>query len=74
MAGNFATPFDDMSVSEQIEHVQELWDRIAARQADVPVPQWHRDEVRRRLERIDRGDAEFKQAAQVFAELRAKYS
>ena len=35
--------FDNLSVDEQIEYVQSLWDRIAATPEDVPVPQWHRE-------------------------------
>jgi putative addiction module component (TIGR02574 family) len=29
--------FNDLSVDEQIEYVQDLWDRIAARPEDIPV-------------------------------------
>ena len=31
--------FDDMSVAEQIEYVQTLWERIAASADEVPVPE-----------------------------------
>jgi putative addiction module component (TIGR02574 family) len=41
--------FDELPVEEQIEYVQSLWDRIAAREDQVPVPAWHRDELDRRL-------------------------
>lgn len=34
--------FDDLSVDEQIDFVQSLWDRIAATAEQVPVPEWHR--------------------------------
>jgi putative addiction module component (TIGR02574 family) len=33
--------FDELSVEEQIEYVQALWDRIAATPDRVPVPDWH---------------------------------
>lgn len=29
--------FDDLSVGEQIDYVQDLWDWIAARPEDIPV-------------------------------------
>jgi putative addiction module component (TIGR02574 family) len=35
--------FDDLSVDEQIEYLQSLWDRIAATPEQVPVPEWHRE-------------------------------
>ena len=34
--------FDDLSIDEQIEYVQSLWQRIAADPSKVPVPDWHR--------------------------------
>jgi putative addiction module component (TIGR02574 family) len=41
--------FDDLSVGEQIDVVQSLWDRIAATSEQVPVPEWHREIIRERL-------------------------
>ncbi|MBZ0116390.1 MAG: addiction module protein [Sandaracinaceae bacterium] len=34
--------FEQLSIDEQIEYVQALWDAIAANAARVPVPAWHR--------------------------------
>jgi len=42
--------FDELSVEEQIDFVQSLWDRIAATPEQVPVPEWHRQIIRERLE------------------------
>lgn len=42
--------FDDLSVEEQIDFVQSLWDRIAATPEQVPMPEWHRRIIRERLE------------------------
>lgn len=41
--------FDELSVDEQIDYVQSLWDRIAASPEKVPVPEWHAHVVRERL-------------------------
>jgi putative addiction module component (TIGR02574 family) len=41
--------FDALSIDEQIDYVQSLWDRIAARPEDVPVPDWHREILAERL-------------------------
>jgi putative addiction module component (TIGR02574 family) len=41
--------FNDLSVDEQIDFVQSLWDRIAATSEQVPVPEWHRQIIRERL-------------------------
>ena len=42
--------FDELSTEEQIEYVQELWNRISSDQEEVPVPDWHRQILRERLE------------------------
>ena len=41
--------FDDLTVHDQIEYVQTLWERIATREDEVPVPEWHKAELDRRL-------------------------
>ena len=46
--------FDDLSVEEQIEYVQALWDRIAAHPERVPVPDWQRQELDRRLDDLEK--------------------
>ena len=42
--------FDHLSVEEQIDYLQSLWDRIAASHEHVPVPEWHQRILRERLE------------------------
>lgn len=41
--------FDDLEIGEQIDYVQALWDRIAAKDDRVPVPDWHREVLDERL-------------------------
>jgi putative addiction module component (TIGR02574 family) len=45
--------FETLSVEEQIDYVQSLWDHIAARPEDVPVPDWHREILAERLAAYD---------------------
>lgn len=42
--------FEDLSADEKVEYVQSLWDRIAANPETVPVPEWHKEVVRQRLQ------------------------
>ncbi len=42
--------FDDLSVEDKIEYVSSLWDRIAAKPDEVPVPDWHRKVIEERLQ------------------------
>jgi putative addiction module component (TIGR02574 family) len=41
--------FDDLPVEDQVEYVQSLWDRIAAKPDQVPFPDWHRQVLDKRL-------------------------
>jgi putative addiction module component (TIGR02574 family) len=41
--------FDELSVEEKVDYVQSLWDRIAVRPEDVPVPDWHLQVIEERL-------------------------
>lgn len=41
--------FDELSREEQIEYVQSLWNRIAAAEDEIDVPQWHRTILEKRL-------------------------
>jgi putative addiction module component (TIGR02574 family) len=45
--------FDTVSVEEQIDYVQALWDHIAARPEAIPVPDWHREILAERLGAYD---------------------
>jgi putative addiction module component (TIGR02574 family) len=48
--------FDDLSVDEQIDYLQALWDRIAGTKGAVPVPDWHREIIRKRLVDLESDD------------------
>ncbi len=41
--------FEMLSVDEKIEYVESLWDQIVER-GDIPIPDWHRELLRERLE------------------------
>lgn len=41
--------FEDLSVDEQIDYVQSLWNVIAARPGKVPIPGWHEEILDARL-------------------------
>jgi putative addiction module component (TIGR02574 family) len=42
--------FDELSVDEKIEYLQALWDRVSASPETIPVPNWHSDILRERLQ------------------------
>jgi putative addiction module component (TIGR02574 family) len=39
---------ETLPVSERVQLVEDLWDSIARSNAEVPVPQWQKDELDRR--------------------------
>lgn len=60
--------FDDLSVDEQVEYVQSLWERISARPEDAAVPDWHRAVIRERLAQLDANP----QAGRPWSEVRGE--
>ncbi|MGI8784706.1 MAG: addiction module protein [Acidobacteriota bacterium] len=52
MAQNIPIPplgFDDLSIDEKVDYVQSLWDLIAAKPEEVPIPDWHHQLLKERL-------------------------
>lgn len=39
---------ETLPVSERVQMVEDLWDSIARSNANLPVPQWQKDELARR--------------------------
>ncbi len=62
--------FDELTVEEQIEYVQALWDRIAANVSQVPVPEWHKELLDERLADLDADPEAGETWEDVRAELR----
>lgn len=64
--------FDELNIDEQIEYVQALWDRIAAREEVVPVPDWHREILDERLADLEANPDAGRPWEEVRAELLKK--
>jgi putative addiction module component (TIGR02574 family) len=47
MNADFAHVFG-LSVAEKLQLVEDLWDDIAARPENIPVPDWQKEELARR--------------------------
>ena len=61
-----------LSPSERLRLVEEIWDSLAASPESVPVPDWHKEELDRRLDGPAPGPGE--NWEQVRAKLRDKRS
>ena len=64
--------FDDLPVDDQIDYVQSLWDRIAAKPDDVPVPDWHKEALDERLKSYQSSPDEGKSWDEVREQARRK--
>jgi putative addiction module component (TIGR02574 family) len=42
-----------LSVSERLDLISELWDSIPDSLEELPIPEWHREELERRLAAAD---------------------
>lgn len=64
--------FEDLSTEEKIAYVQALWDIIAARPDDVPVPDWHRVIIEERLAEARSHTADVRSWSEVRNDLQAR--
>jgi putative addiction module component (TIGR02574 family) len=60
--------FESLPVREQVQYVRALWKQIGERKQEIPSPEWHRDDVRRRLAEHRRNPG----AARPWEEVRAE--
>lgn len=45
-----------LPVDERLQLVQDIWNSLAATPTDVPVPDWHKEELDRRLDAPEPGE------------------
>jgi putative addiction module component (TIGR02574 family) len=50
---NSPIPFADMSVPERLQLIEEIWDSIPESGDALDMPEWHRDELEKRLAAAD---------------------
>jgi putative addiction module component (TIGR02574 family) len=72
MNSEFAALFK-LARAERLQLVEDLWDSIALEDAPLPVPDWKRDELRRRKERYLAHPESGRSWEQVKARARAQH-
>lgn len=50
-------PLDQMSVREKLEAISQIWDSLGETPDQIPVPDWQKEELKRRGERLDSGES-----------------
>jgi hypothetical protein len=52
--------------------MNQIWDDLMRNPDDIPSPEWHKDGLSARAERVKNGEAHFKDLDVVKSELRSK--
>ena len=66
------TGFSELSKAEQIRYLQALWDRIAERPGEIPVPESHIQLAEQRLAEYRQDPTQARPAHEVFDRLAKK--
>ncbi len=71
MAVNLAEMLS-LPVDEKLKIVEAVWDSIAADESQVPLSEWHKEELQRRLDSYEKDGQKGRPAAEVFADIKSK--
>ena len=66
-------PIFKLGRAERLQLVEALWDSIAEEEAQLPVPEWKREELRQRKERFSRHPSSGRVWEQVKEVARARH-
>jgi len=51
-------PLESMTVPEKLMAIETIWDSICKSPNDVPVPDWHKQELENRIKRLESGESQ----------------
>jgi len=54
---NVTLPLEQMTISEKLQAIEEIWEDLCRSTKDVPSPAWHADVLRARDARAKEGSA-----------------
>lgn len=63
-------PLDRMSTEEKLRALEELWADLSRSPESVPVPEWHREVLSAREQRVEEGAASFNEWSAVKKRIR----
>ncbi len=64
---------NQLELSEKLLLVEDIWDSIAVGNSDIPMPEWHKRELDRRLKEYKEGRLKLHDWRAVHNDLREKY-
>jgi putative addiction module component (TIGR02574 family) len=62
-----------LGVAEKLLLVEEVWNEIASSNEELPLPEWQKKELSKRLDSYDKGEIESTAWQQVHEELKNNY-
>jgi hypothetical protein len=65
MSTSTTLPLNEMSHAAKLRVMEELWDDLCHSTEGVPSPAWHGDVLAARAERVAKGEAQFREWADV---------
>jgi putative addiction module component (TIGR02574 family) len=72
MNSNISSVFD-LSPSEKLQLVEDLWDDLAAAPESVPVHDWQKEELARRMANLTKNPAAARPWEEVKRRIRSRY-
>jgi len=66
-------PLSKMTITEKLVVMNQIWDDLMRNQDDIPSPEWHNEVLSARAERVQDGEAQFKDFESVKSELRSEF-
>jgi len=65
MSNSTVLPLSEMSQADKLRVMEELWDDLCHSSEGVPSPAWHGEVLAARSERVKKGEASFREWADV---------
>jgi len=66
-------PLNEMSITEKLVIINQIWDDLMRNPDSIPSPDWHKEVLSARAERVKKGEAFFKDLNAVKFELRSEF-
>ena len=65
---------EKLDLSGKLILIEDVWDNIAKANSEIPLPQWQREELDKRLVSYKTGETQTKEWTEIHAQLRDKYT
>ncbi|MCG8552691.1 MAG: addiction module protein [Desulfobacterales bacterium] len=66
-------PLDEMTTAEKLVIINQIWDDLLRNSDDIPSPEWHKEVLSARAERITKGEVHFNDFESAKSELRSEF-